>query len=162
MRGYGSRERLTASLKLVGGAGAALSMLAACDPAGPGVSGTIRLGTDARPAAFATLQIRAYPDPGGPFDPTNLPSHALSDAELSSVAFPFAYDVFDPLGTASSPNWRLVAWLSHHPGSDGLSVVPEDGDVYCTAPVTIASCGGFGGYCGVTSGVDCTLGASVP
>jgi hypothetical protein len=147
---------------LVWGASAALSMVMACDSAGPGVSGTISLGTEVRPADFATLQIRAYPDPGGAFDPTKVPSEALSDIESSSVAFPFSYDVFDALGTASSPKWRLVAWLSHHPGWDGLSVIPEDGDVYCTVPVTLASCGRFGGYCGVTGGVDCTLSTTVP
>jgi hypothetical protein len=147
---------------LVWGASAALSMVMACDSAGPGVSGTISLGTHVRPSDFATLQIRAYPDPGGTFDPTKIPGQALNDTEPSSVAFPFSYDVFDALGTASSPKWRLVAWLSHHPGSDGLSVVPEDGDVYCTAPVTLAACDKFGGYCGVTSGVDCTLSTTVP
>jgi hypothetical protein len=146
---------------LVWGAAASLWTVMACDPSGPGVSGTISLGSSVRPSDFTTLQIRAYPDPGDGFDPTRLPGEALNDTESSSVAFPFSYNVFDALGTASSPKWRLVAWLSHHPGSDGISVVPEDGDVYCTAPVTLASCGSFGGYCGVTSGVDCTLSTTV-
>lgn len=58
------------------------------------------------------------------------------------------------MGTSNDKDWRLVAWLS---SSATLPDHPEPADPWCTARFALGDCDGFGGYCGVTSGVDCTI-----
>jgi hypothetical protein len=139
---------------------AAAALTACGDPGGPELSGTIHLASSVDPTSFTTLQVRVYPDPGGTFDPHAIPSTAESDVRDSKVTFPYGYSLGEPLGTTPNPSWRVVAWLSHQPAS-ASSVLPQKGDLLCTAVGTIKGCGTYGDYCGTTSGVDCTLATPV-
>ncbi len=140
----------------------AVAAMAGCgDPAGPALSGSISVAPGIRATDFKTLQIRVYADPGTAFDPHSLPASAESESEPSSVSFPYAYKLGDPLGTTNNASRRVVAWLSHADLSEE-AVLPQAGDVLCTATAAIKSCGTYGGYCGETSGVDCTLTSPVP
>jgi hypothetical protein len=136
----------------------------ACDPAGPAASGTVALGSAIDATKFQWLEVRAFPDKGGEFDPkgalvTPSPPWRTGDS-VTTVQFPFAYRVGEALGTTPSPDWRLVAWLSRRTSNvDSI----DKGDVFCTSTFSIGACGSqFGDYCGVSSGVNCTLDAIAP
>ncbi len=130
--------------------------LCACDPAGPGASGTLSLKTGVDPSRFNTLQIRVFPDAAPSFDPATLPAKRLLSgrAALSEITFPHRYEVEESIGTTPQRDWRLLAWLST---STGAPDHPDAGEPWCTVPFVIGECDGFDDYCGVTRGVDCTL-----
>jgi hypothetical protein len=140
----------------------AAPLLAACgDPGGPNLSGSIRLGPGVDASTFKTLQLRVYPDSAATFDASAIPSTAYSDVSEASEAFPHSYLLGEPLGTTPSSTWRLVAWLSHQDEA-AAHVLPEKGDILCTTTAGIKGCGTYGGYCGNTPGVDCTLTTALP
>ena len=132
------------------------------DPGGPGATGTISLAAKLDPAAFQTLVVRAFPDDGPAFDPTaSASSDALERSEpLTDIHFPYRYKVAEALGTTDKREWRMVAWLSHGKHFDEQRL--EAKDPFCTARFTIDSCGSYGGFCGVSGGVDCTLTPRAP
>jgi hypothetical protein len=138
-----------------------VAFLVACgDPGAPAVSGTLSLGTSVRSSDFSSLQVRAYPDSASTFDASRVAADPINSATdmLTSVAFPFHYQLGGGIGTSEAQRWRLVAWLSHTSLTDKL----ESGDVFCTTLFTLHSCGAYGGYCGETRDVDCTLDSAIP
>jgi hypothetical protein len=138
-----------------------LSFAMGCgDPGAPAVSGTLSLGTSVHSSDFSSLQIRAYPDGATIFDASRVAADPIDSATdmLTSVAFPFRYQVGGGIGTSEARSWRVVAWLSHMNLADKLA----SGDVFCTTLFTLHSCGAYGGYCGETRDVDCALALTVP
>jgi hypothetical protein len=138
---------------------------AACfgDGGNEDLQGTVSLASGVRASDFATLQIRVYADPGGPFDPSKIPSDAVSDEMPTSTRFPYAYDLPNAGPPSDGSTWRMVTWLSRSGTTNATGqVVPAKGDVLCTAVGTLPSCGTYGGYCGKASGVDCTLASALP
>lgn len=132
------------------------------DPGGPGAAGSVSLAAELDPAAFLTLTVRAFPDEGRDFDPTApMPAGGLERSEtLADLHFPYRYEVSDAPGTTDRRQWRMVAWLSHRKRLDDQAI--EASDPFCTTRFTIKSCGSYGGYCGVSNGVDCTLKPRAP
>jgi len=132
-------------------------LLAACDPGGPGASGTITLGDATDPDAYTTLILAAYGHAGDTFDPAVLedpPSpndFVLDTLDLADIAFPYDYTLSYGVGTSEYADWRIVGWFS----TDEDAAAPEATDPLGTATFEIAECGKFfGGYCSVTEGVD--------
>lgn len=136
--------------------------LAGCDPAGPGAAGTVSASATIDAPTWTTLVIGVFADPTGTFDPSKpLPADALTSIEeLRSAPLPHRYEVGGGVGTTPTRDWRMVAWLTKRPGGPFTSV--ERGDAFCTTRFTIAGCGAFGGYCGTTHGVDCTIDRIAP
>jgi hypothetical protein len=139
-------------------------LLAACDPGGPGASGTITLGNDAEPSAFNTLILAAYGNAGDTFDPAVLedpPSptdFVLETWDLANIDFPWDYVLSYGVGTSGYPDWRIVGWFS----TDDTAAAPGATDPVGTATFEIGECGAFfGGYCDVTSGVDFAIDAVI-
>ena len=107
-------------------------------------------------AKFTTLEIRTYPDQNPTFEVNDIPKNSASrtDVALSSTSFPFHYDVGQALGTTDQKQWRMTAWLS----ANGAALTPQPDDPQCSVPFSVDSCGiQFGGYCGDTANVDCTI-----
>jgi hypothetical protein len=140
---------------------ASASTAAGCNHDGPGAMGTISLWTDVDPTAFQTIALRAFPNPSGSFDPAApIPDGALaSSVPLTSVTFPFEYELGAGEGMTSESSWQFVAWLSHQDWREVDGMVP--GDVYCALPFEVGSCD-HAGDCYLTSGVDCILATVVP
>ncbi len=142
-----------------------VAALAACfgDGGNQELQGTISLAPGIHAADFTALEFRIYADPGGPFDPSHIPSNADADERPASSTFPYAYDLFNGGAPSDGSTWRMVAWLSLHGTTNATGVVvPAKGDVLCTAVGTLPSCGSYGGYCGRASGIDCTLASALP
>jgi hypothetical protein len=138
------------------GLSVSLSLLGCGDPEGPGAAGTLSLDPGIRAADYAVLEIRAYPNTGSEFDPALIPAEppARLGTFLSEVTFPHAYSVSEGPNTSDVAGWRLVAWLSRELGSPARPAADEP---FCTTVFALASCGSFGGFCKITSGVDCTI-----
>jgi hypothetical protein len=138
-----------------------VAVLAGCgDGGGEELSGTIGLAPGVRAGDFESLELRMYADPGGPFDPSQIPGDAWGQEESATVPFPYAYDLRTPDAPSDGSTWRMVAWLSLHQTivDPHKGIVPAKGDVLCTATGNLPSCGSYyGGHCGQASGVDCTL-----
>jgi len=132
------------------------------DPAGPGASGSVAAGPKVDTAPFKMLVIEVFPDPSNKFDPRALPATQLKSVhEFPGTPLPHRYELSEVLGTTETRDWRLVTWLSKK--SDGGFTSIEPGDAFCTARFTIDTCGLFyGGYCGVTGNVDCTIDQVAP
>lgn len=132
------------------------SLLGACDPAAPGAAGHLSLAPSVDPAKFAVLEVRAYPDATGSFDPDKIPVDSdRSSEKLKGLHFPYAYRVGGGgIGKTEVRQWRMTAWLSATEGTQR----PGANDPQCTVSFFIGDCGGFAGdYCEVTDDVDCTL-----
>jgi hypothetical protein len=139
------------------------------DPEGAGVSGTISWGSDVEfPAGLARLEIRAFPlksdaDPELAIpQPTTECDEVCSEVLSQSTPFTplisWKYVLLKDLGNTEFEVWRVVAWLS----KEDFSVAPEVGDLVATATFKVSPCGEFGGFCGITSGVDLTLSELLP
>jgi hypothetical protein len=135
---------------------ALVAALLGCEPAGPGVRGTIHLRAGVDASGFKTLELRAFPDAASDFDPGQLPSSSGLGVQqaLSTMTFPHAYEMEQAMGASKEKHWRLVAWLSRASAS---AEKPAEGDLWCTTRFEVGDCDGFDGYCGTTGGVDCTL-----
>jgi hypothetical protein len=127
------------------------------DPEGPGVSGSVSLGTGVDSGTFQTLALRAFPDSRDTFDPAaSLPAITFDwrqDDVLAGLVFPYAFQLGEVLGTTTAPDWRIVAWLSHQAQPTAI----DKNDVFCTARFRLKGCDEFGGYCGVKRDVTCAL-----
>lgn len=138
-----------------------------CDPGGPGAEGTISLAPELDASLYATLELRAFPEPEGEFDvldgaPTSgeifVQRHDLADIE-----FPFEYLLGGGVGTTEFKRWRVLAWLSATKSDAELPNGPVAGEWYGTATFAVKECGGmFDGYCGVTGGVNLTIDTELP
>lgn len=154
------RSRLASIASRIALVVAALSLVA-CDPAGPGVAGTISLGPDVDPTAWKTLEMRAAPDFGTPFDPAHpnfVPDTDWVGAggELSSLSFPLDYTMGKVLGSTPQKHWRVLGWLSAAaPGTAGD--FPASGEPFGTQAFDLMKCGPAGGHCATTSGIDFTI-----
>lgn len=135
--------------------------VAACDPLGPGTSGTLTLPAGDT-TGFTTLELRWFPDVDGGFDLAGPPE--LSDSSIDTVtsesfplatlAFPYDYSVGTGIGTSPTKVWRIVAWLA----GDATKMWPNGSEPFATSTVTIDECGGsFDGYCGIVDGIDLVL-----
>ncbi len=136
--------------------GLLLAALGACDPAGPGASGTIRVAPSVPVAKFTTLEIRTYADQNPTFDVKDIPSESPSRVELplATTSFPFQYNAGEALGTTEQAQWRMTAWLS----SDDAAVAPKADDPQCSVAFSLNKCSAqFGDYCGDTANVNCTI-----
>jgi len=134
-----------------------------CDPDAPGASGTISLGSGVDATAFQALAIRSFPNWLGAYDPSmQIEGDAYQENEaVAALEFPYQYRISGTVGTSRYADWEMVAWLSHRPPGDLIDWTgPEPGDARCSVAFRVAACGYQGGYCGVTSGVDCVLAAS--
>ncbi len=133
----------------------AVVALGGCEPAGPGVSGQIRLKEGRDGSGFSTLSLRAFPDATSSFDKAAVPAGVglTGRADVSTITFPHRYHVEQAMGASNERDWRLVAWLSNGDAPEH----PEPSDPWCTTRFVLGDCDGFGGYCGTTGGVDCTL-----
>jgi hypothetical protein len=139
------------------------------DPEGSGASGVLSMGSEVASSAEVALEIRIFPLKGDADPVTSVPQ-ATDDCDLactevaskslvlSDVAFPLNYSVSHPLGNSEFKVWRVVAWLS---GTTGSST-PKTGDIVGTTTVSVASCGSFGGFCGITTGIDFALDQVLP
>ena len=135
---------------------AALGLLA-CDPAGPGASGVIKLSGDLDARDFSTLEIRVYADAGEKFIREAVPTQAPGQSTVSTneVTFPYAYNVGEALGTTSQKRWRMTSWLSRGSGSSDR---PAELEPFCSVAFELADCGAqFGGYCDLAREIDCTI-----
>ena len=137
--------------------------LAGCpfgDPPGPGASGQVSLAPGLQTGGFATLELRAYPDRG--VDPAaavpTAPPLLAESLGLSGLTFPYAYTLFDALGTTPEAGWRVTAWLATTAGQD----VPTHGDLYGSQTFLLRGCGQYGGYCDITTGVDVVISSAMP
>ena len=130
-----------------------LGLLAGCDRAAPAAFGTVALGAGVEASNFSSLQLRAYHDTG--FNPTQVDGEDSNTqaVPLSTITFPYRYNLGGAVGTSESSRWRFTAWLAQ----DADATVIEPGDVYCSQVFDLRSCGASGGYCGNIGGVDCTL-----
>jgi hypothetical protein len=147
------------------------SALAGCgDPAGPGASGSISLGTGVSQSGFKALHLRAIPDAGEAFDPVNPQFTASAPADgpawdpgiedLQGMTFPHAYSFGAVLGTTREQHFRLFAWLS---ADVDTSADPKSGEPYGTTTFDVGACGvGYGDYCGTTEGVNLTIDQKAP
>ena len=134
-----------------------------CDPAGPGAAGTIELAEEAVGDTGLTLELRAYPDIYGSFDPLHgVPPRdetAWSSTPLDGVLFPYEYEVSEGLGTTGEHRWRVLAWIAE----TGDNERPLSGEWFGTAVFDVGDCGGtFDGYCDVTDGVHFRIEHQVP
>ena len=151
------------------------------DPGGSGAAGEISLGKGVDPSAFKTLKIVAVVDTGLPFDPAHpvftgpAPeatfSWPASNEDLKTVTFPHTYLSGEAVGTTDVERWRLFAWLSAQDEAvnvpeagftSGAEPFPLSGEPYGTAALAVDGCGSFGGFCGVTQGVNITLDQKAP
>lgn len=127
-----------------------------CDPAGPGAAGNISLDPSVDASKFTVLEVRAYPDASGSFDPKNIPDGAGFSEEqaVKDLTFPTHYELGGGIGTTDDQHWRMTAWLSATAGSKA----PATSDPQCSVPFDIDDCSaGFDGYCSTTQDVHCTL-----
>jgi hypothetical protein len=128
----------------------------ACDPQGPGSMGRLTASPVAHVEAGRTLEMRAFPDDGQPFDPatTNWSDQDwLLDRswDLAEVEFPLAYEILGAMGYTDHQRWRLVAWIA---GPEDINR-PGKGEWYGTRLFNLDKCGmPFPGYCRVTYEVD--------
>lgn len=148
-------------MKRLGLLGSRLALLCgaaalACDPAGPGAAGNLSLDSSVDASSFTTLEVRAYPDSSGKFDPEKIQANGglALDVALKDITFPYHYGVDQGVGTTDEQHWRMTAWLAAAAGSER----PATSDPQCSVAFDIAECGAqFGGYCGTTNDVHCTL-----
>jgi hypothetical protein len=151
------------------------------DPVGVGVSGDITLSKGVDASAFKTLKVIAIVDTGTPFDPSHpvftgpAPEGSVTwngrNEALKAVTFPFAYESDASVSPTETERWRIFAWLSAQdepikaPESgfpNGAEPFPMPGEPYGTAVFAIGSCDRFGGFCGITEGVNLTLDQTAP
>lgn len=150
---------------IVAAAAAWTAILTACDPIGPGASGQATLGESVSRDGFSSLEVRIFPTRNQAWTvkdgvPEDRSVH-LQRYPLSSVQFPFTYEVSSGVGVSDDQEWRALLWLSKTPVVDGPPQ-PVTGDVYGTGTFELLPCTGFSGFCNVTSGVDVRLDAVVP
>ena len=128
----------------------------ACDPQGPGAMGQLTVSADVDIVAGRTLELRAFPDDGQPFDPARA---NLSDRQwllsqsmaLTEAGVPVTYEILAPMGYTDHERWRLVAWIAESKDANR----PGEGEWYGTRLFNLEECGmPFSGYCGVTYEVD--------
>lgn len=130
------------------------SLALACDPAGPGAAGNLSLDPSVDASSFTTLEVRAYADSSGKFDPEKVGAGESLELALKDITFPYHYDVSQGVGTTEEQHWRMTAWLAVAAGSQR----PAASDPQCSVAFDIAECSGqFDGYCGTTNDVHCTL-----
>jgi hypothetical protein len=129
---------------------------AACDPVPPGAAGRITILHEGHVEAGRTLEMRAFPDDGLPFDPA---SANLLDRDwllrenfnLSMIEWPYTYVLIGPMGYTDRQKFRLVVWIAESENVDR----PLEGEWYGTRLFNLNECGGpFPGYCGVTPEAD--------
>ena len=137
---------------------------AACDPQGPGAAGQVTLSPAATTDGAITLEIRAYPDDGQPFDPgtVDLSGRVWSAGEslpLTGVeAFPMRYGVVGPMGYTEQQRWRLLAWIATTTAVER----PQPGEWYGTRLFDLGKCGGvFPDFCGIAHGIDIEIDSPV-
>ena len=138
----------------------AILTVAACDPLGPGTTGTLTLPTGDT-TGYATLELRWFADVDAGFDlagPPELESkqeHLTQESfPLGTITFPYAYSVGTGIGISDYKIWRLVALLA----SDTTKMWPTGSEPFATGTVTIPECGGTAdGYCGDGTSLDLTL-----
>jgi len=141
------------------------ALVLACDPIGPGAIGEATLGDEVSTDGFVSLEVRIFPTKGKAWTikdgvPADRSLH-VHRYPLSSVRFPFTYEVSSGVGVSDDQEWRALLFLSKTPVVDGLPQ-PVSGDVYGTGTFELLACTGFSGFCNVTSGVDVRLDAVVP
>lgn len=132
------------------------ALAVACDPAGPGAAGNLSLAASVDARQFSWLEVRAYADAGGSFDPAQIPEDSPRQLNLAlkDITFPYHYDVGEVLGTTDEQRWRMTAWLAATPSTQR----PGTKDPQCSVAFELEKCGAqFGGYCGTKSNIDCTL-----
>jgi hypothetical protein len=135
--------------------------MAGCDPAGPGASGQVAAGAMLDTAPFKRLVIAVFPDPANKLDLDALPATRLTSVDSFPTQLPHRYYLSEAVGTTDTKDWRVVAWLAKR--SDGELTGVEPGDAFCTARFAIEGCGlFFGGYCGVTENINCTIDQVAP
>jgi hypothetical protein len=133
---------------------------AGCDPQAPGASGTMTLGAGVDVSGFPILVLRTFANASGPYDSSApIPADAYRDYEATaSITFPYHYTVGGGVGVSDVGDWQMVAWLSHRTRAELTQATNSDpGDPVCSVAYRVRGCNGMGGYCGVTSGVDCVL-----
>ena len=132
----------------------------ACDPVGPGATGRVIMQQDADIGSGQILEMRAWPDDGGPFDSAMVD---WADREwllvrswaLSDIEFPFTYQIGGEIGYTDNRRFRFVTWIAE---SEGLHQ-PAEAAWYGTRLFDIGECGfPFSGFCGVTGGTDVEIG----
>jgi hypothetical protein len=140
----------------------AATAVAGCAGEGPGAKGTINLWRDVDATGFETIAMRAFPNLSGAFAPAApIPAGALArNVPLTSVTFPFEYELGAGTGVNSEASWQFVAWLSHQDWREVDGLVP--GDIYCALPFDGWRDDMGSGPSGLTSGVDCYLATVVP
>ncbi len=133
---------------------AILSLLAACEPPGPGATGTISLAPGVDPAGFAFVHVRVFEEPADGFDvlrPVDFSGPWQEMEPLARVSFPWRYTVGPGIGGSQAARWRAVAWLS----GDAAASWPGPGDPVGATPFDLRRCGDF--FCDKTPGVDLVL-----
>ena len=138
-----------------------------CDPGGPGAEGTISLDSGVDATGYATLELRAFPEPEAGFD---VASGVPADGELyvmshdiAEVEFPYGYLIGGGVGTTEFKHWRVLAWLAEAESTDVPAEGPASGEWYGTTQFVVDECGGaFGDYCSITNGVDFTIDTQAP
>ena len=122
----------------------------------------INLWTDVDATGFETIALRAFPNPSGSFDPAApIPAGALArSVPLTSVTFPFEYELGAGTGVNRETSWQFVAWLSHQDWREVDGLAP--GDIYCALPFDGWRDDTGAGPSELTAGVDCFLATVVP
>lgn len=92
------------------------------DPSHPGVKGTIALGNGTASSDYETLVLRWSPD--NSVDETQIRTHSLS-----TIAFPYEYEIGIGLGASEYQTWDLQAWMTARAGPHEL---PENHEPQAT------------------------------
>ena len=145
-----------------------LFALVACDPIGPGATGSVDLDPSVDTTGMAFLTIVAHSDADGVFQPADVMlqvdrphSEVLGTrVALDEVTFPHEFILESGIGATDIRSWRVTAWLDGDAAIDRWQddLAPAAGMPWGSTPFNVSNCG-LVGYCDVTPGVEVTIDA---